>query len=410
MANDYRASISRLRERLRTSEDINDEDADALLQYSRELDALGHAAVGDATHEKYLMRLVKMAEETGGLADALESTEAAKELTSWINQAYQNPESNKTARDSLRSFGEHGTDGEGKPDSIAWVPTGYPSNFDRTPDASKMFRWEEHVLPMLDACRNFRDEALIALAFDIGPRSGELQSLTIGDLSDHEYGLQVSLDGKQGRRSPVLLIAPNRVQQWLQTHPAPDDPNAPLWSKLSKPEPISAQMVRKIFREAVNRADITPPSKPTPTRFRKSSASHLARRGVSQTALENRYGWVRGSDEAARYIAVFGSESEREIAMALGVDVGNDEPEPMGPVTCQRCEQKTPRDKDRCVWCGQPQSPEVAQKAKAKQEASLETLAQLVSEDGVPGDDAVKVINGLVDARVQAALDGDGHD
>lgn len=295
------------------------------------------------------MRLVKMAEETGGLADALEAKEAAKELTSWINQAYQNPESNKTARDSLRSLGEHATGGEGKPNSIAWVPTGYPSNFDRTPDASKMFRWEEHVFPMLDACRNFRDEALIALAFDIGPWSGELQSLTIGDLSDHDYGLQVSLDGKQGRRSLVLLIAPNRVQQWLQTHPVPDDPNAPLWSKLSKPEPISAQMVRKIFREAVDRTNITPPSKPTPTRFRKSSASHLARRGVSQTALKNRYGWVRGSDEAARYIAVFGSESEREIAMALGVDVGNDEPEPMGPVSCKQCEQKTPRDKDRCV-------------------------------------------------------------
>jgi len=410
MGNDYRASISRLRERLRTSEDIADEDADALLQYSRELDALGHAAVGDASHEKYLMRLVKMAEETGGLAAALESTEAAKELTSWINRAYQNPESNKTARDSVRSFGEHATDSTGKPESIEWVPTGYPSNFDRTPDASKMYRWDDHVLPMLDACRNFRDEALIALAFDIGPRSGELQSLTIGDLSDHDYGLQVSLDGKQGRRSPVLLIAPNRVQQWLQTHPAPNDPSAPLWSKLGKPDPISAEMLRKIFREAVDRADITPPSTPTPTRFRKSSASHLARRGVSQTALENRYGWVRGSDEAARYIAVFGEESEREIAMALGVDVGGDEPEPMGPVTCSRCDQETPRNKDRCVWCGQPRSVEAAQEAEAKQEASLEALAQLVSEDDVPEADAVAAINGLVDARVQAALDEGNHD
>jgi len=410
MGNNYRASISRLRERLRTSDDIVDDDADTLLQYSRDLDALGHAALGDATHEKYLMRLVKMAEEVGGLADALESTGAAKELTSWINQTYQNPESNKTARDSLRSFGEHATEGQGKPESIEWIPTGYPSNFDRTPDASKMFRWDEHVLPMLDACRNFRDEALISLAFDIGPRSGELQSLTIGDLSDHDYGLQVSLDGKQGRRSPVLLIAPNRVQQWLQTHPAPNDPTAPLWSKLSKPESISAEMLRKIFRQAAERADITPPSTPTPTRFRKSSASHLARRGVSQTALENRYGWVRGSDEAARYIAVFGEESEREIAMALGVDVGNDKPDPMGPVTCRRCEQETPRDKDRCVWCGQPRSVKAAQEAEAKQTDGLEALAQLVSSDSVSEGDAVEVINGLVDARVQAALDEGDHD
>ncbi|MDS0220865.1 site-specific integrase [Haloarcula sp. S1AR25-5A] len=410
MANDYRPSINRLRERLRESDDIAEADAEALLEYSRELDALGQAEIGDASHEKYLMRLVKMAEETGGLADALESTDAAKDLNSWIEDTYQNPESNKTARDSLRSFGEHATEDEGKPDSIEWIPTGYPSNFDRSPDPSKMYRWEDHVVPMLDACRNFRDEALIALAFDIGPRSGELQDLTIGDLSDHDYGLQVTVDGKVGRRSPVLLIAPNRVQQWLQTHPAPDDPTAPLWSKLNSPESISPEMIRKIFRQAVDRVDITPPSTPTPTRFRKSSASHLARRGVSQTALENRYGWVRGSDEAARYIAVFGEESEREIAMALGVDVGDDEPEPLGPITCTRCDQETPRDKDRCVWCGQPLSLEAANEAKATQKAGLQALAQLVAEDDVPEDDAVEVIDGLIDSRVQAALDEDGHD
>lgn len=410
MGNDYRASINRLRERLRESDDIDDQDAEALLEYSRELDALGQARLGDASHEKYLMRLVKMAEEVGGLVVALESKKAAKELNGWINDTYQNPESNKTARDSLRSFGEHATPGEGKPDSIAWIPTGYPSNFDRKPDPSKMYRWEDHVVPMLEACRNARDEALIALAFDIGPRSGELQALTVGDLTDHDYGLQVTLDGKRGRRSPVLLQAPQRVNQWLQRHPAPEDPSAPLWSKLSRPDDISAEMLRKIFRKAADRADVRPPSKATPTRFRKSSASHLARRGVSQTALENRYGWVRGSDEAARYIAVFGEESEREIAMALGIDVGEDEPDPMGPVTCTRCDQDTPRDKDRCVWCGQPLTVEAAQEAKATQKAGLEALAQLVGQEGVERDDAVDVIDGLIDSRVQAALDDGGHD
>jgi integrase len=409
MGNDYRQSISRLRERLRESDEICDADADVLLEYSHELDALGQAALGDASHEKYLMRLVKMAEEVGGLADALEDERAAKKLNSWVNEVYQNPESNKTARDSIRSFGEHATDGEGKPDSIAWIPTGYPSNFDRRPDPSMMFRWEDHVVPMLEECRNFRDEALIALAFDIGPRSGELQNLTVGDLADHDYGLQVTLDGKRGRRSPVLLIAPTRVQQWLQTHPAPEDPTAPLWSKLNRPDPISGEMLRKIFRQAVDRVDFRPPSKPTPTRFRKSSATHLARRGVSQTALENRYGWVRGSDEAARYIAVFGEESEREIAMALGVDVGDDEPEPMGPVTCTRCEQETPRDKDRCVWCGQPRSVEAAQEAQETQSAGMEALADLIANGDVTEEEAVDSIEDLVDAKIQAALEAN-HD
>jgi len=409
MGNDYRASINRLRERCQESEDIAPPDAEVLLEYSRELDALGQAALGDATHEKYLMRLVKMAEEVGGLAAALDDKDAAKKLNSWINDIYQNAESNKTARDSLRSFGDHASDGQGKPESIAWIPTGYRSNFNRRPDPAKMFRWDDHVVPMLESCRNFRDEALIALAFDIGPRSGELQELTIGDLSDHDYGLQVTVNGKRGRRSPVLLIAPKRVEQWLQTHPASDDPTATLWSKLNSPDPISAQMLRKIFREAADRAPITPPATPTPTRFRKSSATHLAKRGVSQTALENRYGWVRGSDEAARYIGVFGEDSEREIAMALGVDVGDDKPEPMGPVSCTRCEQETPRDKDRCVWCGQPQSIEAAQEAQDTQSAGMKALADLIANGDVTEGEAVDSIEDLVDAKIQSALEAN-HD
>lgn len=228
MGNDYRTSITRLRQRLEDSDEIADVDADALARYSAELDALGQAEVGVATHEKYLMRLVKMAEEVGGLADALEDEAAAKRLNAWANEHYENPESNKTARDSLRSFGTHATGGQEIVESLAWVPTGYPSDYNRKPDPAKMFRWEDHVVPMLDACRNSRDEALIGLAFDIGPRSGELQELTLGDFTDNDFGLQVTVDGKQGRRSPTLMIAPDRVNRWLQNHPGQGDPTAPV--------------------------------------------------------------------------------------------------------------------------------------------------------------------------------------
>lgn len=415
MAQDYRGSIERLRRRLellreaaaRADDQTGLDDADALLRYSYELDALGQAAISEATHQKYLMRLETMARKVGGLNEALEDEAVAKRVNGWINSTYENPESNKTARDSVRSFGEHLTPGDGKPDSIEWIPTGYPENYDRTPDPAKMYRWDDHVLPILDACRNYRDEALIALAFDIGPRSGELQSLTVGDIAEHDWGIQVTVDGKQGRRSPVLMQAPTRVRRWVQDHhPDPDDPDAPLWSKLDRAEEISYRMFLNIFEEAVDRAPITPPSKPKPTRFRKSSVSHLARRGVSQVALENRYGWVRGSDEAARYIAVFGSESEREIASALGIDVGDEEPEPMGPLTCPQCTQSTPRDKDRCVWCGQALSPAAADEARAKKQEGLEALAELISGEGeVDRGEAVDAIDGLLESRVQAILD-----
>lgn len=401
MANDYRASIERLRERLEDSDEIADADAEALGRYSRELDALGQAEVGVATHEKYLMRLVKMAEEVGGLADALEEEAPAKRLNAWVNEHYPNPESNKTGRDSLRSFGTHATDGEEVVEPLAWIPTGYPSDYNRKPDPSKMFRWEEHVVPMLEACRNFRDEALIGLAFDIGPRSGELQDLTLGDFADNDFGLQVTVDGKQGRRSPTLMIAPDRVNLWLQNHPGRGDPSAPLWSRLNSPDSVSPNMIRKVFRKAAERAAITPPSTPTPTRFRKSSASHLAARNVSQAHLETRYGWTRGSDEAARYIAVFGSETDREVARALGIDVDVDDPEPMGPLNCPRCELPTPRDKPTCVHCGQALSVEAAAEAEAQQKRARKTLAML---DPDTAEEVLDTLDLLTDPSVRGQL------
>lgn len=401
MGQDYRHSIQRLRERLTESDNISEEDAEALHQYTLEVDAVGHAEMGDAVHERNLMRLVKMAEEVGGLAASLEEKQAAKELNSWIQQHYPNPESNKTARDALHSFGKHATEDEDEPDSLSWIPTGYPQNYDRKPDPSKMYEWEDHVIPMLDACRNYRDEALIGLAFDIGPRSGELQDLQIGDLVHKDHGIQITLKGKQGKRSPTAMVVPDRINKWLQIHPADEDPTAPLWSKLNSPEPISANMIRKIFREAAKRADITPPSQPTPTRFRKSSASHLAKRNVSQTHLENRYGWVRGSDEAARYIAVYGSETDKEVARVLGIEIEEDEHSQMGPLTCPRCEQQTPRDKSSCVWCGQALSIEAAENAEAQEQRARETLASLDPEEASEVQETIELLS---DPTIQSQL------
>lgn len=64
-----------------------------------------------------------------------------------------------------------------------------------------------------------------------------------------------------------------------------------------------------------------------------------------------------GTGIAARNVAVFGTENERQIAKAYGADVEDEEPEPIGPVECYRCEREMPRVKDRSMWCGQMLTP-----------------------------------------------------
>lgn len=325
------------------------------------------------------MRLVKTAEEVGGLADALEEKQAAKEINSWFSSHYSNPESNKTARDSLRSFGEHATDGEGKPESIRWIPTGYPNTYDPAPEPSEMLRWNDDILPMVESCHNHRDRALIALAFDAGPRSGELQDLTVGDVSDHDYGLQVTLNGKTGRRTVTLIPSVPYVRQWLQIHPGRNDPTAPLWTKLNQPESISGNMVRKALREAADRAGVQRPV--TPLNFRKSSASYLASEGMSQSHLEEHHGWKRGSEVAGRYVAVFGDATDRELARIYDIDIEEDESDPIAPLECPRCSRENPRDEELCVWCGQALKPTAVESLREREDKVRTTALQLVKQN-----------------------------
>jgi len=352
---DAGARVDTLRdERIPDSEAISAADGELLLAFSDEL-FLRSAEYSDHRHEKLLRHCVRMAEEAGGLADALEDRDAAEDLVRWINRTYDNEETNRDYRVALRVFGKHATDGGDAPSSIDWISGQTSRSYDPQPDPSDMLHWEEHVLPMVEATHNNRDAAIIATAWDAGCRSGEFRALTVGDVSDHKHGLQITVDGKTGQRTVTLIPSVPHLQRWLQDHPAGDDPSAPLWSKLHSADGISYRMFKKLLEGAAERAGVRRPV--TLTNFRKSSASHLASQGMSQAHIEEHHGWTRGSDVASRYVSVFADDADRELARIHGRDVQEEEPDAIAPVECPRCGRETPRDEEFCVWCEQAIEP-----------------------------------------------------
>jgi len=326
------------------------EDRERLLDFLDAMRLLG-SQYSDQRREKLLRHCTIMAEEVGGLADALEDREAAEEIVLWINRTYDNEETNKDYRNALRTFGARlANDGE-VPESLEWIPTTTSPNYKPKPDPGDMLDWEDDVRPMIDETMNARDAALLAVAWDSGARSGELQELTVGDVTDHKHGHQITVDGKQGQRSVLLITATPFLNRWLSDHPRKDEDHAPLWCKLNSGEEISYQMFRKIPREAAERAGVSKPV--TFTNFRKSSASHLASQGVNQAVLEDHHGWTTGSKAASRYISVFAEASDREVARAHGMEVEDEEPDRIAAVVCDRCGERTPADEEFCIWCHQ---------------------------------------------------------
>jgi integrase len=383
-------AIDRLRERIETSDELDDADREILLEFSDELFLL-RSEYSDHRHEKLLRHCTIMAENVGGLATVVDDEGAARDVVRWINRTYDNEETNRDYRLALRVFAKRVTPGDETPDSVAWVPSSTSTNYDPAPSPAEMLHWDEDVKPMLDATTNSRDAALIATAWDSGARSGEIRDLQVGDVTDHRHGLQITVEGKTGQRTVTLIPAVPHLKRWLQTHPRSDDPTAPLWSKLERGDDgLSYNGYTKILRRAAEKAGVDKPV--TFTNFRKSSASYLASQGVNQATLEDHHGWTRGSSVAARYVSIFDDASDNALAAAHGLDVSEADDSPdLAPVECPRCGKETPRDEQFCVWCHQAIDAGAVEALHEQEQDLRQAVLRLVREDPELLDDIERV-------------------
>jgi hypothetical protein len=392
-----RDQIEHLQERIKKRSSLSDEepddedapsisenDAEKLLEFSRQLDLLS-SKYGDYRHLKLLRHCVIMAEQVGGLADALESRDAAEEVVVWINRERGVPEfseeTNQDYRVAIRIFGKRTLKMDEVPQSLAWVPTGTSNNYDPSPSRSDMLDWEEAKQMADKGTTNKRDKALITVAHELGPRGEEMHDVRMGQVNDADHGIQISLDGKQGEHSVTLINSVPHLQQWLSEHPAPDDDEAYLWCNLDDAyDNASYQTFLGRFKEAGRRAEIDKPV--TPTNFRKSNTYWLAKQGANESFINGRQGRTATSDHARRYIAKFGPENENnQYAELQGLDVQTEKTEDRTPLTCPRCDKQTPRDEPFCVWCHQAMEPDAVDELEKQESKKRRELLRLAKEN-----------------------------
>ncbi len=375
--------VDTLRAKLRNGDrGGSDRDRDILLEFSNELQLM-RETYGWHRHIKLLRHCTRISEEVDvDLADTLTDRSAAETVVRWIHRTYdleESPETNQNYRVALRVFGRRvDTDfGDDPPPSIDWIKSTLPRDYDPSPDPTEMLAWDDDIEPMLEATRNARDKAAIALQFDAGLRGGELFDLTVRDLTDSTHGMTVSVDGKTGQRSVELIPSTPYVSQWLANHPGGGDD--PLWSRLTSASRLSYRSYLDMFKRPADRAGVEKPV--TPTNFRKSNLAWLARQGMNARYIEQRQGRVAGSDAVSRYVAIFDEDVGDEYARLMGLDVAADDDDAdLAPLICPRCDKETPRDEDRCVWCGQPLTPDATAEATADKELILDDLARLDGE------------------------------
>ena len=365
---------------------ISEDDAEALLEFSRQLDLLS-SKYTDYRHLKLLRHCVIMAEQVGGLARALEDRDTAEEIVVWINRERATPEyseeTNQDYRVALRVFGKRTlkmADDE-VPDSLDWVPSGTSNSYDPTPNRADMLEWEEAKEMAVEGTTNHRDKALITVSHELGPRGEEMHKVRMSQVNDADHGMQIILNGKQGEHSVTLINSVPYLQQWLSEHPAPDDDEAYLWCNIDNPyDNASYQTFLERFKRAGRKVDIDKPV--TPTNFRKSNTYWLAKQGTSESLINSRQGRKKTSDHARRYLAAFGPENENnQYAELQGLDVETGKTEDRTRLTCPRCEKETPRDEPFCVWCHQALEPDAVEDLEEKESEKRRELLRIAKEN-----------------------------
>lgn len=101
---------------------------------------------------------------------------------------------------------------------------------------------------------------------------------------------------------------------------------------------------------------------------------------MNQAYIEDRQGRKHGSDPTAHYVARFSGEAKDEYARMQGVDIEEEEPEPIGPVEYPRCGRDTPRHEPVCVWCNQAVSHAGVQSLQEQEQGVRDALFRFAQE------------------------------
>ena len=362
---DYESKVEGVFEMVEESDTIHPDNADLLREYRRDKELNGMSA---ATQQRNLSYLKIIAEHLGETCFEDMDADDVKDLVEWVQDRGLAEATEDTYKKAIRSFWTWLRDND-DPDEISWLTISTGSSNDTLPQD---LLTEEDIEKQIDAAKNPRDKAFIAVLYETGARIGEIIDLTVGDVEDRQHGKKVTIDGKTGARQLPLVESVPHLNMWLNAHPNPEK-DAPLWCKIQQGGPddqLTYNYIRqKVLEKNMERAGIDKPS--NPHHYRHSRASYLANE-MTEAQLCEWFGWVQGSDVPARYVHLSGRDIDNAYDQMHGLYEPDEDEEEPNIVECPRCEELNSPDAAFCMRCGQALDIDAAEEVETAEEATTE--------------------------------------
>jgi len=352
--------------RIRESDEIQPENKELLKKYhdDRTLEGLSVA-----TLERDLSKLQLLAEQADKPFDEMDRDDV-KGLVTWVHREHDNSSTQDTYKKAIRNLFKILNDGE-HPEKSEWIQ--FNSGNGGKEKLPSDLVTPEDVEAQIDACKNARDKALVAILWETGARIGELIDVTVGDVEDRKHGMKITIDGKTGSRRLPLVESVPYLNRWLNEHPNPQK-DAPLWCKIQQGGPddqLGYRYIReKILKRSMEDADVDKPS--NPHHYRHSRASFLANE-MTEAQLCEWFGWVQGSDVPAKYVHLSGRDIDNAYDAMHDLVDEEEEEDDESVVECPRCDELNEPDAAFCYRCGFALDIDAAEEVEEVEEKTAES-------------------------------------
>jgi integrase len=354
MARDSSDDLYNLKERLQSKvaqierkEDISKHNKTKILEFKEFCFVNG---IGSARTLRYLYDLPKLAALLGKNLENAKREDIEAVIHDMESSEYS-PRTKLDFKASVKRFYKWLNGGEEYPECVRWIKTGMRKNNDTLPAD---LLTEDEAKKLIQACQNPRDRAIVALLWESGCRVGELLTLHIKHASFGENLTRITVHGKTGSRRVPLIDSTPYLAEWLDNHPARDEPDAPLWvgiGTVGRSKRLEYAALRKMLRSVAGKAGIK--KKVNPHNFRHSRATMLANH-LTEAQMNQYFGWATGSDMPSTYVHLSGRDVDDAILKMRGLSKAEDEEveSSLAPKPCPRCSLTNKATGKFCTRCG----------------------------------------------------------
>lgn len=240
------------------------------------------------------------------------------------------------------------------------IKVGSPVKAEVDPDEALT---DDEIRAMLDAAKNPRDKALIALLDDTGVRIGAALSFQMKHVNFQGQRATVTINEeanvKDDSGEKPITWSRGYIANWLDMHPRPDNPEAALFHKLRnwEDEPHAAlaqQYAGRIIKDTAVEAGLDR-DRVKAHLFRATAITRWILDEVSDQAIKHRTGWSKDSRQFETYSRVRDREMNDVIFDHYGIEGGDDAEEQVQKLeNCPICRAPLRGDETFCPSCAGP--------------------------------------------------------